>query len=58
MEHYAVIEDDLVVNVIVADADFAAENGLVLLTGEAGIGWSYTNGEFVDNRPAPELPGA
>ena len=60
MENYAVIENGIVVNAIVADANFAEANGLVLLTDGAGIGWSYIDGAFVDSRPAfepaPVLP--
>lgn len=29
------------------------ENGTIRYT--AGIGWDYVDGEFVDNRPEPEL---
>tara|TARA_R110000868_G_scaffold256504_1_gene513221 strand:+ start:1098 stop:1349 length:252 start_codon:yes stop_codon:yes gene_type:complete len=54
MASYAVIENGLVVNVAEAEADYAAEQGWVLLTEGAGIGWSYVDGEFVDLRPAPE----
>ena len=49
---YAVIENKKVINIVVSDADFAAENGWVELT-RGGIGWGYINGKFVDNRPAP-----
>ena len=54
MENYAVIENGIVVNAIVADANFAEANGLVLLTGGAGIGWSYIDGQFIDERVYPE----
>jgi hypothetical protein len=54
MASYAVIENGLVVNAAEAEADYAAEQGWVLLTEGAGIGWSYVDGEFVDNRPVPE----
>jgi len=50
MENYAVIKDKIVINVIVADCNFAKANGLVLLTDNAGIGWSYINGKFIDGR--------
>lgn len=55
MKTYAQIENNKVVNTIVADDDFAAQLGLVLCE-NAGIGWDYTNGQFVDNRPAPPAP--
>lgn len=54
MASYAVIENGLVVNAAEAEADYAAEQGWVLLTEGAGIGWSYVDGGFVDLRPAPE----
>lgn len=55
---YAIIENGTVVNVVVADADVAAQNGWVLLEGSEGIGWSYANGVFtappvVEPTPAP-----
>lgn len=50
----AIIESGLVINIAIAEADYAAEQGWVLLTEGAGIGWSYVDGEFVDLRPAPE----
>lgn len=54
MANYAIIENDTVINTAVAEADYAAEQGWVLLPEGAGIGWSYIDGEFVDLRPAPE----
>lgn len=51
---YAVIENDKVVNVVVAEADYAESQGWILISDKAGIGWDYINGEFVDNRPAPD----
>lgn len=52
--NYAIIENGKVVNTAVADEEYAAEQGWVLLTGSAGVGWDYIDGEFVDNRPQPE----
>ena len=54
MASYAIIENGLVVNSAEAEADYAAEQGWILLPEGAGIGWSYVDGKFVDNRPAPE----
>ncbi len=51
---YAVIENDLVVNSVVANDDYAAEQGWILLPDGVGIGWTFANGQFVDNRPAHE----
>ena len=52
MANYAVIENGKVVNVVVSDADYAAENGWIEIT-NGGIGWDYVDGQFVDNRPIP-----
>ena len=54
MPNYAIIKDGEVVDIVVAEADYAAEQGWVELGNDAGIGWSYTDGVFVDNRPQPE----
>jgi hypothetical protein len=54
MASYAIIENGAVVNAAEAEADYAAEQGWVLLPEGAGIGYSYIDGEFVDLRPAPE----
>lgn len=51
INNYAIIKDGIVVNAAAADADFAAEQGWVLLPEYAGVGWSYVDGQFVDNRP-------
>jgi hypothetical protein len=51
---YAIIENTLVINSVEAKADYAAEQGWVLLPEGAGIGYSYIDGAFVDLRPAPE----
>lgn len=53
---YALIKNSAVANIIIADDAFAQHiandwEAVVPVT-DAGIGWQYTNGEFV----APELP--
>lgn len=62
MADYAQIENGKVVNVVVSDPLHAAEQSLVVIPegSGAGIGWSYVNGQFVDNRPvlAPEIAPA
>jgi hypothetical protein len=55
MPNFAVIENGKVINTVVAEADYAAEQGWVKLTGFAGVDWDYVDGQFVDNRPAPEV---
>lgn len=54
---YGKIENGIVVNVIVADEEFAKEHGFVLIPQNAGIGWTYSNGVFeAPPQPIPELP--
>ena len=53
MPNFAIIQNGKVVNAVVAEADYAAEQGWVELTGDAGVDWDYVDGQFVDNRPAP-----
>lgn len=54
MPNFALIENGKVVNMVVAEADYAATQGWVLCE-SGGIGWDYTNGQFIDNRPVPEV---
>ena len=49
---YAKIKDGLVVNVVLADAEFAAQQGLIPLASGAGIGFTYANGVYT----APIIP--
>ena len=56
MNRYAIIEDNVVVNVVIADVEIAAVNGW----GEcpaAGPGWKFDGSTFTepDPIPAPEL---
>lgn len=55
MPNFAVIENRKVINIVVAEADYAAQQGWVELTGLAGVDWDYVDGQFVDNRPVPEV---
>jgi hypothetical protein len=55
MKTYAIIENNKVVNTVVYEDD-------VIVTDRpecplsAGIGFSYINGEFIDDRPISEAP--
>ena len=51
---YAVIENTLVVNVTVSDAEFAQSQGWIACPDNVSIGWSYVNGQFV--APVPPTP--
>jgi hypothetical protein len=55
MPNFAIIENGKVVNTVVAEADYAATQGWVALPDGVGIDWDYINGQFVDNRPVPEV---
>lgn len=55
MSNFAIIENGKVTNSVVADADYAATQGWVELTGLAGVDWDYVDGQFIDNRPQPEI---
>lgn len=48
---YAIIENGVVTNVVVADAEFAAQNGWIECS-IAGLGWTYLNGVF--NEPTKQ----
>jgi hypothetical protein len=53
MANYAVIENGKVVNLCVAEpSDIKPDNWVLCESG--GIGWDYTNGQFIDNRPVVE----
>jgi hypothetical protein len=54
MKTYAQIENGKVVNTVVASDEFASQQGWVLCE-YGGIDWDYINGQFVDNRPKPEV---
>jgi hypothetical protein len=54
MSNYAVIENTLVTNVTVSDAEFAQSQGWVACANNVSIGWSYVNGQFVAPTPTPE----
>ena len=51
--NYAIIENGKVVNAVVAEDDYAKEQGWILLPEDAGVDWDYINGQFIDNRPKP-----
>ena len=53
MPNFAIIENGKVINVVVAETEYAAAQGWVVSPDAVCIDWDYTNGQFVDNRPAP-----
>jgi hypothetical protein len=50
---YAIIENGIVVNVVVADAEIASTNGWIACP-DAGSGWKYDGAAFVEPDPIPE----
>ena len=52
---YAIIENELVTNVVVADAELAVQNGWVACE-NAGPGWKYVNGQFTEPDPVVVTP--
>lgn len=51
MARYAIIENSRVTNIVEAEEDFATSRGWVELTGSAGIGDSYADGQFIPYDP-------
>lgn len=54
MTNYAVIENTLVTNVTVSDAEFAQSQGWIACADNVNIGWSYIDGQFI--APTPPTP--
>jgi hypothetical protein len=50
---YAIIENGLVTNVVLADEAFAAEQGWVECP-DAGPGWTYDGSTFTEPAPTPD----
>jgi hypothetical protein len=50
---YAIIKDNKVINIIVADEQFIAEHyaDAIELDETAGIGWTYIDGVFIAPEP-------
>ena len=51
---YAIVENGVVVNTALAEAPL--ESNWVLVTDQAGIGWEYKNGAFVEPEPPAPPP--
>lgn len=54
---YAIIENNVCVNVIIADEWFASSIGAIELPEGFGIGDSYENGKWTSNRIVPQEEG-
>ena len=55
MARYGIIENNIITDIIIADADFieSFEKETVLLEDdEIKINWGYQNGQFINNDPA------
>jgi hypothetical protein len=54
VSNYGVIKDGVVINAVLAEADFAAEQGWVLLPEGVGPNWLYDGSTF--SAPPPYAP--
>ena len=57
MSNFAIIENTKVVNIVVAEDAFAAEQGWIAVSEntQPSIGWDYVDGQFVNNIPPPAV---
>lgn len=46
MERFAIIEDGIVDNIVIADAEFAQEQGWLVAPGDVEIGWTHDGEAF------------
>lgn len=51
---YAIIEAGSVVNIVVADPDFAISKGWIAAPEHVGIGWGYDDGDWIAPEVEPE----
>jgi hypothetical protein len=56
---YAVVQDDVVINVVIWDGgpEWTPPAGCIAVAlgdSGAGIGWGYVNGQFIPPAPEPE----
>lgn len=51
---YAIICEDIVENITLADPEYAFSQGWVECSDDVGIGWLYKDGEFLPPTPDPE----
>ena len=48
---YAIIENQVVINIALADPEYAQSQGWVEATGDVAVGWGYVDGQFVPPPP-------
>ena len=48
---YAIIENQVVINIALADPEYAQSQGWVEATGDVAVGWGYVGGQFVPPPP-------
>ena len=51
---YAIIENNKVINVVVAEQEYADQQGWIVCPIEVEINWLYENGQFVQPPAQPE----
>lgn len=49
--NYAIIENNLVINIALAEPDFAKQQGWIACPEDVSIGWSYIDGQFIEPPP-------
>jgi len=54
MPNYAIIENGVVVNTVIAEPEYATEKGWIDLPAGVSIGWGHNGSNFIDTRPVPE----
>ena len=57
MANFAIVENGIVVNVVVADPELAAANGWIL-AGNASPGWEHDGSNFIPPPPPARTPPA
>jgi hypothetical protein len=48
---YAIIENQVVINIALADPEYAQSQGWVEATSDVAVGWGYVDGQFVPPPP-------
>lgn len=54
MERFAIIENGIVGNIVIADAEFAQEQGWLAAPDDVEIGWTYDGNDFAAPVVSPE----
>ena len=55
MPNFAIIENGKVINTIIAENEYANQQGWIALPDGAGIDWDYMDRQFIEKRREPEI---